>query len=62
MTGQQKSPASIAYRVVGTRQDGTREVRASNLVKSTAEALRDLMETWPEYKRVVVEPQPQKST
>jgi hypothetical protein len=59
MAGLQKNhPSGSTYRVVGIRGDGTREVRASNLLKATAEALKALMESWSEYERVVVEPQP----
>jgi len=50
------------FRVVGIRGDGTREVRASNLLKATAEALKALMESWSEYDRVVVEPSRRRRT
>jgi len=34
-------------------------VRASNLLRATAESLKALMESWTEYQRVIVEPQPE---
>ena len=60
MAGQQKDSSSgLTYRVVGIRADGARDVRASNLLKATAESLKALMKSWSEYERVVVEPEPQ---
>ena len=58
MAVQQKD-SGTTFRVVGIRENGTREVRASNLLRATAESLKALMESWTEYQRVIVEPQPE---